>query len=104
MLTIELEQTQHIDERTPAYRFDLPVFVRTADGERNLEMAVSEKTASLSATLDGPPQIVAIDPRLHVLKTADVDKSQTLWIAQANDGIVANTTAKYREVVDLLTA
>ncbi len=85
-LEADVVQTQDINERTPAFRFDLPVFVRTAGGDEMFEIDVREKTASFQTTLDGPPHIVAVDPWLHVLQAADVDKPQSMWMEQAING------------------
>ncbi len=85
-LQITVDQTQHIDERTPAFRFTLPVYVRTDVGEHHFEIDVREQHTAFNATLDGPPQIVAFDPWMHVLKTIEVDKPLPMWITQAKDG------------------
>ena len=85
-LLIEVAQTQHIDERTPAFRFTLPVYVRTEGGSRTHEIEVTEKTTSFRATLDGPPDIVAVDPYLAVLKKISVDKPLHLRTTQARLG------------------
>lgn len=85
-LFIDVEQTQHIDERTPAFRFVLPVVARTLSGERTLTIDVTERSTSFRTTLDGPPTMVAIDPYLHVLKTITVEKPLGMWIEQAKSG------------------
>ena len=94
-LGVDVKQTQHIDERTPAFRFVLPVYVRTAEGAQTFEIDVRNTTASMQQTLSGPPQIVAIDPWMHVLKTVDVDKPQAMWIEQVTAGptIIARRNA-----------
>ncbi len=85
-LSLSVDQTQQIDARTPAFRFELPVFVRTAAGERTWKIDVREKSTSWRAELDGPPEIVAVDPSLDVLKVADVKKPMGLWLAQVSGG------------------
>ena len=85
-LEVIVEQTQHIDERTPAFRFALPVYVETDSRSDTFVIDVDEKTATFQTVLDGPPSIVAIDPQLHVLKTMTVHKPQKMWINQANKG------------------
>lgn len=85
-LRVQVEQQQHIDERTPAFRFDLPVFVRTDSGTETHVIDVTEKTTTYTAKLDGPPTLVAVDPHLHALKTIEVHKPKELWIAQATGG------------------
>ncbi|MCP3903924.1 MAG: hypothetical protein GY715_09850 [Planctomycetes bacterium] len=85
-LLVDVAQTQKTDERTPAFRFELPVFVRTAHGDRTYTIDVTETTTSFRTTLDGVPEIVAVDPWLHVLCTMNVEKADRLWERQANDG------------------
>jgi len=85
-LTVDVAQTQHIDERTPAFRFVLPIYVRTAAGVETFEIDVRETSVSLQRQLSGPPLFVAIDPWLHVLKSIEVDKPLAMWIAQVTDG------------------
>ncbi|MCH8344517.1 MAG: HEAT repeat domain-containing protein [Planctomycetes bacterium] len=85
-LLVDVQQVQHIDERTPAFRFMLPVFVQTASGEQSFYINVREKATSYRTTLDGPPSIVAVDPYLHVLKTITVNKPQSMSMTQATNG------------------
>jgi aminopeptidase N len=98
-LLLELEQTQKIDTATPAFRFELPVFVRTSDGEQTFVVSVRDRSTSFRATLDGVPSIVAIDPDLHVLKTMTTGKPQGMWITQANEG---PTIAARHEAIEVL--
>ncbi|MCH7849590.1 MAG: HEAT repeat domain-containing protein, partial [Planctomycetes bacterium] len=85
-LLVDIEQTQHIDEQAPAYRFTLPIFVRTAEGDRTFDIEVQEQQTSYRAVLDSPPTIVAVDPYLHVLKKITVQKPQAMWTTQAIEG------------------
>jgi aminopeptidase N len=98
-LQVEVEQTQHIDDRTPAFRFVLPVYVETSGGYEVFDLDVREKTASWRTVLDGPPTIVAVDPWLHVLKTTVVDKPSPLWFEQARRG--PTIAARHAAVVAL---
>ena len=112
-LRVKVDQTQHIDERTPAFRFTLPVHARTASGSQVFEIDVREKSTSFGTVLDGVPSSVAIDPHLHVLKTITVDKPMKMWIAQVREGptvaarhaaIEALGEIDTSETVDLLSA
>lgn len=85
-LMVDVEQKQKIDERTPAFRFTLPVLARTESGDRAFEIEISERTTVFRTPLDGPPSIVAIDPYLHVLKTIKVEKPPGMWVEQAMSG------------------
>ena len=47
------------------------------------DVEVKEKSTMFRTTLDGPPNMVVIDPRLHVLKTIETEKPLAMWIEQA---------------------
>jgi aminopeptidase N len=85
-LLIDIEQKQQIDERTPAFRFTLPVVARTASGDHVFRIDVAERSTSFRAALDGVPTVMAIDPHLHVLKTMTVTKAHDLWMNEARSG------------------
>ena len=98
-LLVDIAQAQKIDERTPAFRFTLPVVARTPGGDHTFDIDVTEKTTSFRTQLDGPPSIVAIDPYLHVLKTITTEKPLPMWIEQAKGG---PTIAARHEAVEAL--
>jgi len=98
-LMVEVAQTQKIDARTPAFRFRLPVAVRTPSGEKTYFIDVNEKNTVFRTTLDGPPSVVAVDPNLHVLKTMTEDKPLSMWIEQAKNG---PTIVSRHDAVDAL--
>lgn len=85
-LMVEVEQTQKIDASTPAFRFTLPVVARTASGDHEFDIDVTERTTTFRTTLDGPPSIVAVDPNLCVLKTITCEKPLAMWMEQARSG------------------
>lgn len=85
-LAVNIEQTQKIDARTPAFRFTLPIVARTESGEKVFNIDVTEKTTSFRTTLDGPPSQVVVDPYLHVLKTITEEKPLAMWVEQAKNG------------------
>jgi aminopeptidase N len=85
-LLVRVEQTQTIDDRSPAFRFTLPVHVLTAHGHEVHEIAVAERSTSFRATLEGVPEVIAVDPELHVLCTLEVEQPAHLWLAQARRG------------------
>lgn len=96
---IDIEQKQHIDWRTPAFRFTLPVYVRTHRGERTFAIDVTDQHTTFRRELDAVPTIVAIDPDLHVLKEMHVEKSMQWWLTQAKEG---PTIAARHEAVQAL--
>jgi aminopeptidase N len=85
-LFVDVEQTQKIDAATPAFRFTLPVVVRTPGGEKTLLIDVADKATPYRTTLDGVPSIVAVDPYLHVLKTITEEKPLSMWVEQVKSG------------------
>ena len=99
-LYIDVEQAQKIDAATPAFRFTLPVVVRTPSGEKTISIDVSDKTTSYRTTLDGVPSIVAVDPSLHVLKTITEEKPVSMWVEQAKTG---PTIAARHAAIDALS-
>lgn len=112
-LIVDIEQTQHIDWRTPAFRFTLPVWVRVDDEWEVVAIDVREKSTQFRRTLRGKPLVVAIDPYLHVLKVMDEDKPLAFWLAQLefgptiaarHDAVEAIGKHDSPEHVDLLTA
>ncbi|MCA9296389.1 MAG: HEAT repeat domain-containing protein, partial [Phycisphaerales bacterium] len=98
-LLVDIEQTQEIDQRTPAFRFTLPVHVRTAGGDQVFNINVDGRTTNFRTTLKGAPTMVAVDPYLHVLKTIDIDMPRQWWLAQAKDGV---TIAARRDAISAL--
>jgi hypothetical protein len=73
-LTVNAEQAQQIDARTPAMRISIPVWVRTAGGETVIPLEMRDRTATVTATLDGPPVAAWVDPWLEALKVLEVDQ------------------------------
>jgi len=100
-LTVKIEQTQKIDERTPAFRLDLPIFVETASGSRTVPWELRDRTAETSIELDGPPIMVVIDPRLASLKTLELDITTDLLIECAWRG---PTQAARRGAIEALAS
>ncbi|MEM7228974.1 MAG: M1 family aminopeptidase [Planctomycetota bacterium] len=86
-LIVTIDQTQHIDRRTPAFRFDLPIHVRTSAGDEVHTVNVTEMNTVFRATLTSAPSMVQVDPYLHVLKTVDVTKPRAFWMTEARDGV-----------------
>jgi len=89
-LAIRIEQTQRIDGDSPAYAFTLPVWVRTAGGERWVEVRVDSRLTDYEIELDSEPQAVVFDPRLTVLAEKRVMRPEgqeaVLWLTQLRDG------------------
>jgi aminopeptidase N len=99
MLRVTADQTQKIDERTPAFAVDTPVVVKTATGVRTFPWSWRTKADTLEVQLDGPPEWVAFDPRLATLKTLKQEMPVEWMRALAKDG---PTTAARRQAVQFL--
>ena len=75
-LTVKMEQAQQVDARTPAMRISVPVWVRTASGETLVPVEMRDRTATVTATLDGPPLAAWVDPWLEALKVLEVEQPE----------------------------
>lgn len=100
-LTVGVEQTQPIDARTPAFRLMLPVWVRTERGDSTHDIQVSERSSSFRTTLDGPPLMICVDPKLQALKLATVEKPKGMWLREATE---APTVPARRAAIKALAA
>ena len=99
MLTVKAEQTQAVDEKTPALRIAMPVWVRTAKGEQVIPFEMRGKEATCTATLDAPPEAVWIDPWLDALKALEWSQPEA-WTIAALKG--APTMAAKLQAVEVL--
>jgi len=82
-LTVTVEQTQPIDARNPAYRFDLPILIRVEGVDRTVAIPVHERRTVWTGSVGGLPELLVVDPHLDVLKSARVSMPRPLRIAQA---------------------
>lgn len=72
-LEIGVEQTRTIDRLNPAYSFELPFYVKYADGSASwVYVDVSGKTGSMRAVLKGRPASIVVDPTTHVLMAFEI--------------------------------
>ena len=85
VLTLEVEQSVR-GGAGRAMSFVLPVVVRTATSERTIDVDMQGLKASRQIELDGPPTMIAVDPRLTVLKVLDVTTGDGLLIEQLRSG------------------
>jgi aminopeptidase N len=82
-LAVRADQVQPIDARTPALRIAIPVWVRTAGGDRVIPFEMRERSATASAVLDGPPVAAWVDPWLEALKVIEVSQPEAWTLAAA---------------------
>ncbi len=80
-LRLDVRQTQNIDERNPAFVFDLPVLIRVRNEGEWRRLRVDTRDTTLSIPLAAEPDMVAIDPNLEVLAAIDVD-APSGWLAE----------------------
>ena len=100
-LIVGLEQTQNIDFYNPAFALDLPIWVRLP-GEpdwRTLTASTETKSASAHFKLPAEPEVIAVDPELHVLARLDIDQPLPRWLAQLRHG---PTLAARAQAIDAL--
>ena len=70
--TLTIDQKQHVDDRNPAYVFDVDVVFAPADGkgERRIRAHVERAHETITVPLDFEPGLVHFDPGAYIL--ADV--------------------------------
>ncbi len=86
-LHLVVEQTQRIDDMTPAFAFTLPVLVIGEDGGQTwVEIDVTGRRHEKTVSLDQAPTMVVVDPYLTVLMTPSVDQPTRQIITQLRHG------------------
>jgi aminopeptidase N len=99
-LLVSVEQTQTISDRTPAFRFVLPIVAVMGDESREFRLEVSERRLTRRFTLNGRPDMVMIDPHLSVLHKPTYDKPLDWWLAQLANGTTIG--ARYQAASSLV--
>ncbi len=85
LLTIRVEQKVAEGAGDPM-AFSLPIVVRTATSERTIEIELTSASGSRQLELDGSPTMIAVDPKLCVLKVLEVELADGLLIEQMRRG------------------
>ncbi len=86
-LLLTVEQTQRIDEFTPAFAFDLPVQITGADGVmREVVIGVDSRRHERSVALREAPAMVVVDPELHVIAPTELEMPEAWLVAQLENG------------------
>jgi len=80
-LSIRVEQTQRIDDELPAYAFDLPIQIVTAEGTQLETLHVTERLTEASVPLESEPTMVAVDPWLVTLAVRTLEEP-TAWLIE----------------------
>ncbi|MEL7472797.1 MAG: M1 family aminopeptidase [Planctomycetota bacterium] len=102
-LSVDIEQTQNIDDDNPAFWFELPVHVYFED-ETEPEIVTIEcdtRSSSIEISLLRAPEMVIVDPDLHVLAELTIEQPATRWLAQLDRGpTLASRIQAARHLVD----
>ncbi|MCB9849027.1 MAG: HEAT repeat domain-containing protein [Phycisphaeraceae bacterium] len=85
-LSVRIEQTQRIDEELPAFAFELPLHIVTAEGARLETAKVDGKLTELTIPLESEPTMVAVDPWLSTLATRTLKVPEAWLIEQLRSG------------------
>ncbi|RMH30348.1 MAG: hypothetical protein D6693_00660 [Planctomycetota bacterium] len=82
-LALTVEQTQRIDAMTPAFAFTLPVLIVTRSGDETwVDVEVTGRRHERAVPLGDAPEMIVVDPYLHVLMTPTLDAPDA-WVARA---------------------
>lgn len=85
MLTVEVEQTQTIDEVTPLFRIPLDIEWVTGDSRGRQTLEINDKHSTFYLPLADKPDYVLIDPDGWLLAEIDYKPSQAALLKQARD-------------------
>jgi aminopeptidase N len=85
---IDVEQTQRIDEMTPAFAFTLPIelYVDDEPSLQVIELAIDSRRQEIAIPLKIEPRMVVVDPLLTVLMSKTVEQPTERFITQLRDG------------------
>ena len=84
---VRIEQTQPIDDRNPAFAFDLPIWIEQPDGAPILSfIPVNQRLTSARIRTRTAPTMVAVDPDLHVLAEVNVTRDARWTVNQIDRG------------------
>ncbi|HMN95954.1 MAG TPA: M1 family aminopeptidase [Phycisphaerales bacterium] len=98
-VVVEVSQTQQIDARTPAFRFDLPIAVVGAAGTEVFTLPMRDRSAAVRFPVAGVPTMIVVDPELSVLRTLELRAPLPLLLAQAEHG---PTIAARRDAIEAI--
>ncbi len=85
-LTVRVDQTQRIDAEHPAFAFELPLHIVTAEGVFEETIVVNERTTEFAMPLESEPTMVAVDPMLHTLASRTLKHPSSYLIEQLRNG------------------
>ena len=85
LLTVEIEQTQTVDEVTPLFRFPLEIEWISGGRRGRATYEISEERATYYLALETKPDYVLIDPDGWLLAEIEEKQSTSSLLAQAQD-------------------
>lgn len=85
-LKLKVEQQQRIDADLPAFRFRLPVVVQCRGEKQELTIEVDTRRHERRVKLASDPEMVAVDPMLHVLMDLSVEQASRRFVSQLEQG------------------
>lgn len=84
---ITATQTQKLTADRPAFQFDLPIWLVTADGKIEKQiLSMESKTAELTIPLAAAPTQICVDPRSSILARYVLNVPDPMLIEQARHG------------------
>jgi aminopeptidase N len=86
MVEVKIEQTQHIDAATPAFRFPLDLYFRSGGEVSRVTVEVNQRTDAYRRRFDTPPDLFVVDPDAGLLMKLECEKPRKLWRTQLADG------------------
>ncbi len=85
MLTMEVEQTQTVDEVTPLFRFPLDIEWVAGSARNRVQYEVRDKSTTFYIPMEDRPDYVLIDPDGWLMAEVDHEQSTSALLAQAKD-------------------
>ena len=85
MLTVEVEQTQTVDEVTPLFRIPLDIEWVTGNTRDRVQYEVRDKSSTFYIPMTDKPDYVLIDPDGWLLAEVEHKQSTSALLAQAKD-------------------
>ena len=88
LLHIDVEQTQRIDEMTPAFAFTLPILLYFDDEPALMpvNMNIDARRHELTIPLTREPRMLVVDPYLTVLMTRTIEQPTAQILTQLREG------------------
>lgn len=83
---VSITQTQHIDDKTPAFSFPIDLYFRAGGETVTATVNVSSRTDSYRRRFDVKPDMFCVDPNAGLLMKRTCRKPRPMWLTQLADG------------------